>query len=73
MNDLAFTKLYNAALNLVEQLDFMHDDPSYLSVWGIYHSRGLEYDGPQYVEELSELRQVLEKFEPQYCLPSKAD
>ena len=54
-------KIIQAAKNLVDQLDVIHNDPSYASVWGFYATHGFTYGGPTYDKELEELEKLLKE------------
>lgn len=48
------------ARRLVDRLEYVHSDSQYQAVWLCYQSRGWEYKGPQYTEELDDLKRLLE-------------
>ncbi len=58
-------RLREAALALVERMDFIHDNSTYMSVWTLHQLHHGPYSGPQYVAELERLREALHRQETQ--------
>jgi hypothetical protein len=48
-----------ALANLVAKIDAIHNDEQFKAVWVFYVIHGFSYQGPKYVDELSEARAVL--------------
>ena len=53
-------RLRAALKKLIERLDFVHEDPAYLSVWTVNQFHVGPYQGPTYVDELEAARRALE-------------
>ena len=51
--------LVDAARNLVERLEFIHEHPAFKSVWVINQIHTGPYDGPQYETELNAVKAAL--------------
>jgi hypothetical protein len=48
-----------AAQALVDRLEFIHADPAYMAVWTSNHIHNGPYSGPQYKNELDDLKAAL--------------
>ena len=51
--------LTEAAEKFIAKVEEIHKDPRYISVWTMYMIHGGNYDGPNYAEELKELKLAL--------------
>lgn len=47
---------------LVNKLELIHEDSNYKTVWSMYYIHGGRYNGPNYMEELRDAKQVLNNF-----------
>lgn len=46
---------------LVDKLEAVQDDPEYTAIWQLAHARtGKQYSGPQYGEELREVKKKMD-------------
>jgi len=57
--------IVRASRALVDKLEEINDDPKFQSVWTINQIHNGPYTGPNYVEELSTLKTVLDGNDPQ--------
>ena len=51
--------LTEATEKFIHKIEEFHKDPRYIGVWQMYVIHGGKYDGPQYAEELKELKLAL--------------
>lgn len=49
--------------NLVDQIDSVHNDSRYQSVWMMYNIHGGIYNGPFYKDEMEAAKDILNKLE----------
>lgn len=47
------------ALALVKKLDQVNNSPEYIHVWELFRVHGMEYLGPNYIDELKDLKKTL--------------
>jgi hypothetical protein len=52
-------QLMRTSARLVVRLRAIHDDPEYMAAWECAHNHRGQYRGPQYVDELVELEEVI--------------
>lgn len=50
----------NSAWTLIDKLEMIEKDPKYQQVWTSAHIHGVRYDGPQYDEDLQELKDKMQ-------------
>ncbi len=55
-------KLLEAAQRFVDKMNLIEEDECYKGVFQMAQVHGYNYNGPQYGEELKELKQVLDKY-----------
>lgn len=54
-------RLKDAAKALVDKLKLVENDPQYTTIWSIAASHGFIYTGPNYAQELKDLKEALER------------
>jgi hypothetical protein len=55
-------EIKQAAKALVDKLDLIEENPQFQDVWGIAYVHGLVYTGPNWADELKNLREVLARY-----------
>ena len=58
-----FTQVVDAAQKLINKLGEIHRNPSYGAVWDLFYAHGHKYNGPDYVNELKELNELLDRIQ----------
>lgn len=53
--------LVQAAQNLINKLEEINKDPSFIGMFSLLWAHGIEYTGPNWTKELEELKMVLDK------------